>query len=126
MADILVVEDEADIRELIVFQLGHDGHEVRAVADGTAALDAVASRLPDVIVLDWGLPKLPGPQVCRRVRAMPGAGRIGVLMLTVRITDAEVAECLAAGADEFMAKPFDLNELRARIDALLARSRGGS
>ncbi|MBG0832617.1 response regulator transcription factor [Planomonospora sp. ID67723] len=125
MSNILVVEDDADIRDLVVFQLGQDGHQVCAVADGPAALDAVQQRCPDLIVLDWMLPRLSGLQVCRLVRAMPSAEKVKILMLTVRVTDTDVVESLAAGVDEFMAKPFDLHDLRVRIRTLLAGADGG-
>ncbi|GIH74090.1 response regulator transcription factor [Planobispora longispora] len=124
MPNILVVEDDDDIRDLIVLQLLQDGHHVRAAATGPEALAAVEQQHPDVMVLDWVLPYLTGPQICRRVRAMPQGGRVKVLMLTVRIADADMAESLAAGVDAFMTKPFDIHELRARIMDLAPQDSG--
>ncbi|WP_068922759.1 response regulator transcription factor [Planobispora rosea] len=124
MPNILVVEDDTDIRDLIVLQLRQDGHQVRTASSGPEALAAIERQPPDVVILDWGLPYLSGPQVCRRVRAMPEAGRVKVLMLTVQVTDTDMVEGMASGADVFMTKPFDIHELRERVGSLALQSGG--
>jgi DNA-binding response OmpR family regulator len=123
MAGILIVEDDVDIRDLTVFRLEQSGHTVRTANDGTEALTALEQERPDLVILDWMMPGLPGPEVCRRLRAMPGMEGVVVLMLTSKAQEADVEEGFRAGADDYMIKPFSPRELAARVGALLARAR---
>jgi len=117
---VLVVEDDAAVRESLVRALGQDGYAVETAADGHQALSAVAGREPDVVVLDVGLPGVDGLAVCRRYRA--DGRRTPVLMLTARDGITDRVAGLDAGADDYLVKPFALAELLARLRALLRRA----
>src|SRR5215204_6991931 len=117
---ILVVDDEPAVREAVDRALRLDGHEVALAHDGRAALDAVAARPPDAVVLDLLMPRVDGLELCRRMRC--GGDRTPVLMLTARDAVADRVEGLDAGADDYLVKPFALEELRARVRALLRRT----
>jgi DNA-binding response OmpR family regulator len=118
---LLVVEDDADLREVISGALSADGHQVTEAADGRAALDALAAARFDLVVLDIGLGSGPdGVDVCRRMRAA-GLSDVHVLMLTARDTEADVVLALEAGADDYVTKPVGLAELRSRVRAVLRR-----
>jgi DNA-binding response OmpR family regulator len=115
---VLVVEDDADIAGVLRRSLDKEGYEVRVAGDGEAALDESDVFEPDAVVLDLGLPKLDGVEVCRRLRE--GAD-VPILMLTARdAVDARV-EGLDSGADDYLVKPFERAELLARVRALLRR-----
>ncbi len=116
---VLVVDDDGPIRRMLERSLSADGFSVASVSDGGAALAAVERELPDVVVLDVGLPGLDGLAVCRRLRAK-GAG-IPVLLLTARDAVADRVTGLDAGADDYLVKPFAPEELSARLRALLRR-----
>jgi two-component system, OmpR family, response regulator MprA len=117
---VLVVEDDAEIADVLRRMLHQEGHEVRSAADGLEALEAAEQFVPDLVVLDLGLPRLDGLEVCRRLR---GAGdRTPVLMLTARDTVDDRVAGLDAGADDYLVKPFALRELKARLRALLRRT----
>jgi DNA-binding response OmpR family regulator len=117
---ILVAEDQADIRDLIVLNLRHAGHEVTAVADGPAALASQAERESDVLVLDLMMPGLDGLEVCKALRARGRATPI--LMLTAKSTELDRVLGLELGADDYLTKPFSMAELLARVKALLRRA----
>jgi DNA-binding response OmpR family regulator len=117
---ILVAEDQADIRELIVLNLQQAGYEVQAVADGQAALASQLLRASDVLVLDLMMPKLDGLEVCKALRAQGRATPI--LMLTAKATELDRVLGLELGADDYLTKPFSMAELLARVKALLRRS----
>jgi two-component system response regulator MprA len=117
---VLVVEDDAAVRESLVRALGQDGYAVDTAVDGHQALSAVASKEPDVVVLDVGLPGIDGLAVCRRYRA--DGRRTPVLMLTARDRIADRVAGLDVGADDYLVKPFALAELLARLRALLRRT----
>ncbi len=120
---ILVVEDEEDVRELIVYHLERDGYGVRAVATGEDALQALKSGAAvDLVLLDLMLPGMSGLDVCRRLRAGDGPG-VPVLMVTARGEEADVVAGLELGADDYVAKPFRPRELLARVRAVLRRQR---
>ena len=117
---ILVAEDQADIRELIVLNLRHAGHEVQAVADGPSALASQAERASDLLILDLMMPGLDGLEVCKALRARGRATPI--LMLTAKSTELDRVLGLELGADDYLTKPFSMAELLARVKALLRRA----
>ena len=116
---VLLIEDEANIAEAIRFLLTRDGYSVEIRQDGRAALVAVAQMLPDLVILDLMLPGLSGLEVLTALRADPSTAALPVLMLTAKGQgrDREAAEL--AGVSAFMAKPFDNNEMRAAVRALI-------
>ena len=120
MRDILVAEDNALLAKGICTALKSERYRVRHVADGAAALAAIAERRPDVLVLDIMMPKMDGITVCRTIRRTDA--HLPILMLTARGLDSQKVEGLSAGADDYLTKPFSIAELLARIAALLRRA----
>jgi DNA-binding response OmpR family regulator len=116
---ILIIEDSAEIAELMKLGLEEDGHEVLQARDGLAGMEAVWRSKPDLILLDIGLPVVDGLTVLRRLRE--GGNLLPVIMVTGRIDDSDVVEGLSAGADDYICKPFSAKELRARVSALSRR-----
>ena len=122
---VLAVDDEEHITELIAMALGFNGFEVERAASGRQALDAVAKRKPDLIVLDGMLPDLDGFEVARRLRQNEGSGtRIPVIFLTARDSTADKVEGLRLGVDDYVTKPFSIEELIERVKAVLRRAGG--
>lgn len=121
MATVLIVDDDADIRDLIAFKLESAGHDVYVESDGEAGIAAAELLRPDVMVVDWMMPRLSGLDVCRRVRAREELARTGLILLTAKGQEADVQRGFAAGADDYVVKPFSPRELVSRIQALLAR-----
>ena len=115
---VLVVEDDADIADVLRRSLRNEGYEVKTSADGVEALDVAAGFVPDLVVLDLGLPRLDGVEVCRRLRE---EGDVPILMLTARAETEDRVTGLDSGADDYLVKPFERQELLARIRALLRR-----
>jgi two-component system, OmpR family, response regulator MprA len=115
---VLVVEDDAEIADVLRRTLRQEGHEVRSAADGVAALEVAEDFVPDLVILDLGLPKLDGVEVCRRLRAESDAS---ILILTARAQTDDRVEGLDSGADDYLVKPFERKELLARMRALLRR-----
>jgi two-component system response regulator MprA len=115
---VLVVEDDADIADVLRRSLRNEGYEVKTSADGVDALDVAAGFVPDLVVLDLGLPRLDGVEVCRRLRE---DGDVPILMLTARAETEDRVTGLDSGADDYLVKPFERQELLARIRALLRR-----
>src|SRR4051794_19737323 len=115
---VLIVEDDADIADVLRRSLRNEGYEVRTSGDGIEALDVAAGFVPDLVVLDLGLPGLDGLEVCRRLRT---DGDVPILMLTARAETADRVAGLDSGADDYLVKPFERQELLARIRALLRR-----
>jgi DNA-binding response OmpR family regulator len=120
---ILVVDDEANIRELARMYLEQEGYRVLAADDGLEALATIRRDEPNLVVLDLMLPGLDGWEVCRRVRA---AGNLPIIMLTARDDDVDKIVGLELGADDYLTKPFNPRELVARVRAILRRAGPGS
>ena len=122
---ILVVDDEEHITELVALALGYNGFDVERMASGRTALAAVEKRRPDLIVLDVMLPDLDGFEVARRLHQAEGAGtRIPVIFLTAKDTTADKVQGLRLGSDDYVTKPFSIEELVERVKAVLRRSSG--
>jgi two-component system, OmpR family, response regulator MprA len=119
-SQVLVAEDDRSVRESLEMALQVEGYDVEAVTNGAQALESFAAHEPDVIVLDIMMPVLDGLTVCRRLRA--GGCRTPILMLTARHEVSDRVSGLDAGADDYLAKPFSLDELLARLRALLRRT----
>jgi two-component system response regulator MprA len=117
---LLVVDDDAAVREALALVLGLDGFEVTTAADGREAMHTLSAGRPDAVVLDVLMPGVDGLEVCRRIRAT--GDRTPVLMLTARTEVSERVAGLDAGADDYLAKPFVREELIARVRALLRRT----
>jgi two-component system, OmpR family, response regulator MprA len=115
---VLVVEDDADIAGVLRRSLDKEGYDVRVAADGEVALEEAGNFAPDAVVLDLGLPKLDGVEVSRRLRA---EGDVPILILTARDALDSRVEGLDSGADDYLVKPFEREELLARLRALLRR-----
>ena len=118
MPTLLLVEDALDLAQVILRDLEAEGYRVLHAADGAAALDLFAAQPPDLVILDWMLPKLSGLEVLRRLRQ---SSAVPVLMLTARGEEADRVLGLEVGADDYVTKPFSMRELTARIHALLRR-----
>jgi two-component system phosphate regulon response regulator PhoB len=122
---ILVVEDEDALSTLLQYNLDKEGYEVVVAADGEEALTLVSEKLPDLIVLDWMLPKVSGIEVCRRLRQRSESRNVPIIMLTARGEESDRIRGLDTGADDYVVKPFAMSELSARIRAVLRRIRPG-
>jgi two-component system response regulator MprA len=120
-AAVLVVDDDPEIRAALTRALRLDGYDVTAVSNGLKALEAMPETTPDVLVLDLMMPYVGGLEVCRRLRAK--GDRTPILVLTARDEVGDRVAGLDAGADDYLVKPFALDELRARLRALLRRSK---
>ncbi|PWB56408.1 MAG: DNA-binding response regulator [Anaerolineales bacterium] len=118
MTKILVVDDDLALSDVLAFAIRRAGFEVVNAHDGLSALEVFNKEMPDLIVLDWGLPRMDGLEVCTRIR---NESEVPIIMLTVRDTDDNVITALEAGADEYIIKPFSPRQLIARIRALLRR-----
>lgn len=121
---ILVVEDEAPLLTLLRYNLEKQGFRVEEAADGQEALLRVAESRPDLVLLDWMLPALSGIEVCRQLRRRPGTRDLPIIMVTARTENQDAVRALDTGADDYIAKPFAMDSLLARIRALLRRSGG--
>ncbi len=120
---VLIVEDEPDIAGLIKHTLERSADaDAEIVGSGDAALNAVASRPPDLIILDLNLPVLSGVEVCRILRGRSEGRHVPIIMLTARTTEQDRVSGLELGADDYVTKPFSLRELTARVRAVLRRS----
>lgn len=122
MTTVLLIEDALDLAMLVRRELEAEGYAVRHAADGQAGLEAFQNAAPDLVLLDWMLPKLDGLTVLRRIRQTAGPrANVPVLMLTARGEETDRVIGLEVGADDYLAKPFGMRELIARIHALLRR-----
>jgi two-component system phosphate regulon response regulator PhoB len=122
---ILVIEDDDAIATLIQYNLEKEGYEVAIAGDGEEGLVQTDERLPDLVVLDWMLPKVSGIEVCRRRRGRPETRNVPIIMLTARGEETDRVRGLDVGADDYLTKPFSVPELNARIRAVLRRIRPG-
>ena len=122
MSRVLVVEDDLLLRRPLTLTLGAQGYDVVSVADGRSALEEAAVRVPDLVVLDLGLPDMDGAQVIEQLRAWSA---MPIVVLSARDSQTEKVRALDAGADDYVTKPFGMEELLARIRVALRRSRAG-
>jgi two-component system phosphate regulon response regulator PhoB len=120
---ILIVEDEEPLTLLLRYNLEAEGYEVDCAARGDEAELRLREQLPDLIVLDWMLPRLSGIELCRRIRARSETERLPIIMLTARGEEGDRVRGLATGADDYLVKPFSVPELLARVRALLRRAK---
>jgi DNA-binding response OmpR family regulator len=118
---VLVADDDPDILTLVRFRLEREGYDVVGASDGQTALDLALEREPDVAVLDVTMPRLDGYEVTRRLRRHDRTRATAVILLTARAQAADVQEGVAAGADDYVTKPFSPQELGRRVQAALAR-----
>jgi len=122
---ILVMEDEDALATLLQYNLEKEGYDVVVAADGEEGLVQIDERQPDLVLLDWMLPKVSGIEVCRRLRGRPETRNLPVIMLTARGEESDRVRGLDTGADDYLTKPFSMSELIARIRAVLRRIRPG-
>jgi len=123
---VLIVEDEPDIRELVVHHLKREGYLVSAASSGEEALRQVQAAPPDLVLLDLMLPAMDGLEVCRRLRQDPATVSLPIVMLTAKGDEVDRVLGLEIGADDYIVKPFSPKELLARVRAVLRRSRPAS
>jgi len=121
---ILIVEDEEEIRELLVFTLLRDGYEVIEAETAEIALEKIDNRLPDLLLVDWMLPGMDGIDLAKRLRRDELTADLPIVMLTARGEEADKLKSFAGGIDDYITKPFSPRELLARVKALLRRSGG--
>ena len=120
---VLIVEDEPDIRELVVHHLKREGYQVSAASGGEEALRLVQAAPPDLVILDLMMPAMDGLEVCRRLRQDPATASLPIVMLTAKGDEVDRVLGLEIGADDYVVKPFSPKELLARVRAVLRRSR---
>jgi two-component system phosphate regulon response regulator PhoB len=122
---VLVVEDEDALAQLLKYNLEKEGYRVTVAMDGEEALVAAQENAPDLVVLDWMLPKAGGIEVCRRLRARQETRNTPIVMLTARGEETDRVRGLDMGADDYVTKPFSMTELLARLRAVMRRIRPG-
>ena len=122
---VLVMEDEDALATLLSYNLEKEGYRVVVAADGEEGMLQIDERLPDLVLLDWMLPKLSGIEVCRRIRGKSETRNMPIIMLTARGEESDRIRGLDTGADDYLTKPFSMSELIARIRAVLRRIRPG-
>jgi two-component system phosphate regulon response regulator PhoB len=122
---LLVVEDDESLATLLRYNMEKEGFEVGVAEDGELALVMTDERQPDLVILDWTLPKVSGIEICRRLRQRPTTQNVPIIMLTARGDETERVRGLDTGADDYVTKPFDMGELLARVRAVLRRIRPG-
>ena len=122
---VLVMEDEDALATLLSYNLEKEGYRVVVASDGEEGMLQIEERLPDLVLLDWMLPKLSGIEVCRRIRGKSETRNMPIIMLTARGEESDRIRGLDTGADDYLTKPFSMSELFARIRAVLRRIRPG-
>lgn len=120
-ARVLVADDEEDVRDLVVYRLSRSGYDVVEALDGEEAFRLATEQTPDLIVLDVMMPRIDGYELTRRLRAEPATSRVPVILLTARTQENDVSQGFEAGADDYLKKPFNPDELVARVRAVLGR-----
>ena len=118
---VVIVEDEADIREVIEYNLKREGYRTSSVADGEKALQLVRDTLPDLVLLDLMLPGLDGLEVCQRLKSDSATRQVRIIMVTAKGEERDILMGLDLGADDYLTKPFSPKELLGRIRAVLRR-----
>ena len=121
---LLLVEDDRALADLLMWHFGRAGYDVVRTGDGDEALLLAEERTPDLVVLDWMIEGVSGIEVCRRLRRKASTGHVPIIMLTARGEESDRVRGLDTGADDYLVKPFDLDELAARVRALLRRRTG--
>jgi DNA-binding response OmpR family regulator len=124
MTQLLVIEDDLDIRDLVTFKLEQIGYDVRSATDGLTGLDLAAEVTPDLVVLDIMMPRMSGFDVCRELRARETTARTPIIILTAKAQEADVERGFALGATDYIVKPFSPREFVSRVRAALARDVG--
>ena len=119
----LIVEDESSLLELLKFNFIKDGFKVDTATDGEMALEKIWNKAPGLLIVDWMLPKLSGIELCRRIRKNKELKNLPIIMLTARGEEEDRLRGLETGADDYVTKPFSVNELMARVKAVLRRIR---
>lgn len=119
---ILIVEDEAPIREMIAFHLQRAGYRVHEAGDCRQARELLADHRPDLVLIDWMLPDMSGLELTRSLKRDPNFGDVAIIMLTARAEERDKVSGLEGGADDYITKPFSSRELIARIQAVLRRA----
>lgn len=122
---VLVVDDESAIREMIRFGLNRSGMSVRCAESGKQALVKINEESPDILLLDWMMPNMSGPELIRRLRKDPVTANLPIIMLTAKVSEDDKVTGLNTGADDYIIKPFSPRELMARINAVLRRADPG-
>ncbi|GGB77068.1 MULTISPECIES: phosphate regulon transcriptional regulator PhoB [Henriciella] len=120
---VMIAEDDKAVAELLRYNLEREGYDTSVAPDGDEAMILLDERAPDLVLLDWMLPKVPGIEVCRRIRSKPDTANLPVIMLTARSEEADRIRGLDTGADDYVTKPFSTTELMARVRAVLRRIR---
>ena len=120
---IVIAEDDSALAELLRYNLTSQGYETAIARDGDEAMLLLDERVPDLMLLDWMLPKISGIEICRRVRTRRETANLPIIMLTAKTEEADRIRGLETGADDYVTKPFSTNELMARVKAVLRRIR---
>ncbi len=120
---VLVVEDEAPLQQLLAYNLERAGFAVEQAYDSDEAQILIAERAPDLVLLDWMLPWMSGLELCRQLRRKPATANLPIIMLTARTEEPDRLQGLNTGADDYITKPFSIEELIARVRAVLRRVR---
>lgn len=122
---VLVVDDEDSLRSLLRYNLEKMGFSVAEAGDGERAVEAVREQMPDLMIVDWMMPGMSGPEVCRALRSKGESKNLPIIMLTARGEESDRIRGLDMGADDYMVKPFSLTELQARVRAVMRRGSVG-
>ncbi|MBI4062792.1 MAG: response regulator transcription factor [Elusimicrobia bacterium] len=119
MPKILIVDDAEDFRLVLSYILGQAGYEVAQAVDGAEALEMIAKEPPELAIVDWNMPKMNGLELCQAVRQNPAVSRLPIIMLTVRRQDTDHAEGIHHGADLYLSKPIEPDQILAHVKSLL-------
>ncbi|HTM43567.1 MAG TPA: winged helix-turn-helix domain-containing protein [Polyangiaceae bacterium] len=125
MSRVVVIEDEADLRDILLFNLARAGHEVLAAPTGAEGLRVTRETLPELVLLDLMLPDMPGTQVCTQLRRDPATQNTRIIIVTAKKEEVDRVLSFELGADDYVSKPFSSRELLLRIQAVLKRSEPG-